>query len=151
MTRSVALADLAWTIVTDAAYAHSTCHPDAAGPTGLRTVTLAGGPGGSSTYANAFDYRLAIEPRPLMSILGDLGTWRSKIANSNGLRARASRMRQTILGPSRLRAAAAGFSDLGGTGDVGLEFGHFAEAFGEAFKQLSVECRLSGSKGIVAP
>ena len=35
---------------------------------------------------------------------------------------------------SGLRAAAAESSDLGGTGIVGLEFRHFAEALGEAFQ-----------------
>ena len=52
---------------------------------------------------------------------------------------------------SRGRATAAGFPDLGGTGVVGLEFGHFAEALGEAFQQFSVERRLGRSERIVAP
>lgn len=37
-------------------------------------------------------------------------------------------------GRSRLRAAAAGFPDLGGTSVVGLEFGHLAEALGKALQ-----------------
>ena len=51
----------------------------------------------------------------------------------------------------RLRAAATGFPDLGGTGAVRLEFGHIAETLGEAFQQFSVERRLGWGKRIVTP
>jgi hypothetical protein len=39
----------------------------------------------------------------------------------------------------RLRAETTEFLDLGGSCDVGLEFGHFATTFGKAFQQLTVE------------
>jgi hypothetical protein len=59
--------------------------------------------------------------------------------------------RSLCLEMSRGGAAAAGFPDFGGPRAVDLQFGHFAEALGEAFQQLSVERRLGGSKGVVAP
>jgi hypothetical protein len=52
---------------------------------------------------------------------------------------------------SRGRAATAGFSDLGGASAVGLEFGHFAETFGEAFQQFSVERCFGYSERVVTP
>ena len=50
-----------------------------------------------------------------------------------------------------MRAAAAGFSDLGRTDFVRLEFWHLAKTLGETFDQLSVERRLGWDKRVVTP
>lgn len=50
-----------------------------------------------------------------------------------------------------MRTATAGLPELGGSGVVDLEFGHFAEALFQAFQELAVKAALRWDERIMLP